>query len=136
MATKKFLFIGGTGTISASSVRLAVERGHDVTVLNRGREASRAIPSEVETLVADIRSPESVREALGSREFDAVAEFTAFTTEHVHTDIELFAGNTGQYVFISSASAYQTPPRTIPVTESTPLYNPFWQYSRDKIAGE
>ncbi|MCL2516126.1 MAG: SDR family oxidoreductase [Microbacteriaceae bacterium] len=136
MATKKFLFIGGTGTISASSVRLAVERGHEVTVLNRGREASRAIPSEVETLVADIRDPESVPSALGGREFDAVAEFTAFTTDHVRTDLELFAGRAGQYVFISSASAYQTPPSRIPVTESTPLVNPFWQYSRDKIACE
>ena len=136
MATKKFLFIGGTGTISASCVRLAVERGHEVTVLNRGRESSRALPSGVETVVADIRDPESVRTALGNREFDAVAEFLAFTPEHVSTDLELFAGRTGQYVFISSASAYQTPPARIPVTESTPLVNPFWKYSQDKIACE
>jgi nucleoside-diphosphate-sugar epimerase len=136
MATKTFLFIGGTGTISASSVRLAVERGHRVTVLNRGRESSRPLPAEVETLVADIRDPESVQSALGDREFDAVAEFLAFTPEQVAADLELFEGRTGQYVFISSASAYQTPPARIPVTESTPLVNPFWKYSQDKIACE
>jgi nucleoside-diphosphate-sugar epimerase len=136
MATKKLLFIGGTGTISASSVRLAVERGHEVTVLNRGRESSRPLPPEVETVVADIRNPSAVRDALGNREFDAVAEFLAFTPEHLQTDLSLFGGRTGQYVFISSASAYQTPPRRIPVTESTPLVNPFWKYSQDKIACE
>ncbi|AYG04360.1 SDR family oxidoreductase [Gryllotalpicola protaetiae] len=136
MATKTFLFIGGTGTISASSVRLAVERGHAVTVLNRGRESSRALPAGVETLTADIRDPASVRAALGNREFDAVAEFLAFTPDHVQTDLELFEGRAGQYVFISSASAYQTPPKTTPVTESTPLVNPFWKYSQDKIACE
>ncbi|MFC4245310.1 SDR family oxidoreductase [Gryllotalpicola reticulitermitis] len=136
MATKKFLFIGGTGTISASSVRLAVERGHEVTVLNRGHESKRPIPAEVKTVVADIRDPQSVRDALGDVEFDAVADFVAFTPEHVQTDIGLFAGRTGQYIFISSASAYQTPPTRIPVTESTPLVNPFWKYSQDKIACE
>jgi nucleoside-diphosphate-sugar epimerase len=130
------LFLGGSGIISAASVRLAVERGHHVTVLNRGRTGIRPLPDEVETLTADLRNPDSVSSALGKREFDAVAQFMAFTTDHVRPDLERFAGRTGQYVFISSASAYQKPPASVPVTESTPLKNPFWQYSRDKIAIE
>ncbi|HEY8319000.1 MAG TPA: NAD-dependent epimerase/dehydratase family protein [Amnibacterium sp.] len=134
--TSRILFIGGSGIISAASVRLAVELGHTVTVLNRGRTSIRPLPSGVEVLVADVRDQQSVDEALGDREFDAVAQFLAFTTDHVQPDIQRFAGRTGQYVFISSASAYQKPPASVPVTESTPLKNPFWQYSRDKIACE
>jgi nucleoside-diphosphate-sugar epimerase len=130
------LFIGGSGIISAASVRLAVERGHRVTVLNRGRTSIRPLPGGVEVLVADVRDPNAVDEALGSREFDAVAQFVAFTTDHVQPDVDRFVGRTGQYVFISTASAYQKPPLSVPVTESTPLRNPFWQYSRGKIACE
>ncbi len=134
------LVIGGTGVISSAVTRLAVERGLDVTVLNRGSASSRTgahpLPDGVEPVRADVRDPASVRAALGDREFDSVVDWVAFTPEHVRTDIGLFAGRTGQYVFISSASAYQTPPERLPVTESTPLRNPFWQYSRDKIAGE
>ena len=132
----QLLFLGGSGIISAASVRLAVERGHRVTVLNRGKTSIRPLPDEVETLTADLRDPASVDAALGKREFDAVAQFLAFTTDHVQPDVDRFAGRTGQYVFISSASAYQKPPASVPVTESTPLKNPFWQYSRDKIACE
>jgi len=104
-------------------------------VLNRG-SGRRALPEGVREVVADIRTPESVRDALGDAHFDVVAEFLAFTPEHIRTDLALFEGRCGQYVFISSASAYQTPPTHLPVTESTPLRNPFWQYSRDKIACE
>ena len=85
---------------------------------------------------ADIRDPSSVRDAVGDLEFDAVVDWVAFTPEHVRADIDLFRGRTGQYVFISSASAYQTPPARLPIVESTPLRNPYWQYSRDKIACE
>ena len=77
-----------------------------------------------------------MRDAAGGADFDVVAEFLAFTPQHVQQDLDLFEGRTGQYVFISSASAYEKPPRRVPVTESTPLRNPFWQYSRDKIACE
>ncbi len=134
--TSRILFIGGSGVISASSVRLAVDRGHRVTVLNRGRSSARALPADVETLVADATDPAAVAAAVGDREFDVVAQFRAFLPEHVGSDIETFADRTGQYVFISSASAYQKPPSRVPVTESTPLRNPFWRYSRDKIACE
>ncbi|MBU4466056.1 MAG: NAD-dependent epimerase/dehydratase family protein, partial [Actinobacteria bacterium] len=135
MSAQRILFIGGTGTISAASVARAVSLGHTVTVLNRGN-ARRPLPEGVESLTADIRDPESAGSALAGREFDVVAEFLAFTPEHVRADLELLEGRFGQYVFISSASAYQKPPRQLPVTESTPLRNPFWPYSRDKIACE
>ena len=130
------LFIGGSGIISHASVERAVRLGHRVTVLNRGRSGVRTLPGEVETLVADVHDEAAVDAALGDRQFDAVAQFFAFTPDHVARDIARFTGRTGQYMFISSASAYQTPPSRVPVTESTPLRNPFWEYSRNKIACE
>ncbi|MCD0446841.1 SDR family oxidoreductase [Glycomyces sp. A-F 0318] len=130
------LFIGGTGRISTSCVREAVRQGMDVTVLNRGRTGERALPPGVDTVTADVNDPQAVRDALGNATYDAVVNWVNFTPAQVKRDIDLFAGRTGQYLFISSASAYQTPPARLPVTESTPLKNPFWQYSRDKIACE
>lgn len=135
MTAQRVLFLGGTGTISASCVADAVAAGHDVTVLNRG-SGRRDLPDGVRELVGDVRDAESVRAAIGDADYDVVAEFLAFTTDHVSLDVELFEGRTGQYIFISSASAYEKPPRSVPITESTPLRNPFWQYSRDKIACE
>lgn len=87
-------------------------------------------------LRGDVRDPESARKVLGDLRFDVVVQWIGFLPAHVELDIELFRGRVGQYVFISSASAYQTPPSRLPVTESTPLHNPYWQYSRDKIACE
>lgn len=130
------LFIGGTGTISSACVDRAVETGFDVTVLNRGVSDSWPPRPDVTLIKADIRDPAAVREALGRRSFDVVADFVAFTPEHVRTDLALFAGQVGQYLFISSASAYQTPPLRLPIVESTPLRNPEWDYSRNKIACE
>ena len=112
-----------------------MEEGHEVTVLNRG-SSRRPLPDGVRELVADVRDAGAVREAVGGADYDVVAEFLAFVPEHVQQDLDLFEGRTGQYVFISSASAYEKPPRRLPITESTPLRNPFWQYSRDKIACE
>lgn len=136
MSAPRVLFIGGSGIISSASTRLAVERGLDLHVLNRGESTVRPLPDGVTTHRADVRRPETVREALGDLEFDAVVDWVAFTPQHVQTDIDLFTGRTGQYVFISSASAYQTPPSRLPVVESTPLRNPHWEYSRNKIACE
>jgi nucleoside-diphosphate-sugar epimerase len=130
------LFIGGSGVISSACSRLAVERGIELLVLNRGSSEGRPLPAQATVLRADIRDPASVRHALGNREFDAVVDWVAYTPGHVRADLDLFRGRTGQYVFISSASAYQTPPARLPVLESTPLRNPFWAYSRDKIACE
>ncbi|MGH3201369.1 MAG: SDR family oxidoreductase [Streptosporangiaceae bacterium] len=136
MAKLRVLFIGGTGVISSACSRVAVEHGIDLLVLNRGRSTDRPLPPGVTTLQADVREPRSVRQEIKDLRFDAVVDWVAFTPDQVRTDIELFGGRTGQYVFISSASAYQTPPARMPVTESTPLSNPFWRYSRDKIACE
>ncbi len=131
----RVLFIGGTGTISAACVRAAITAGHDVSVLNRG-SARRSLPAGVHEIVADIRDEEATRSALDGASFDVVADFLSFTPAHVATALRLVEGRCAQYIFISSASAYDKPPRRLPVTESTPLRNPFWQYSRDKIACE
>ena len=135
MSALRVLFIGGTGVISSASTELAVAHGIELSVLNRGT-GRRPLPEGVESVVADIRDPASVRQALGDRQFDAVVDWVAFTPEHVRTALERFAGRTGQYVLISSASAYQTPALRLPIRESTPLRNPYWEYSRNKIACE
>jgi nucleoside-diphosphate-sugar epimerase len=132
----RVLFLGGSGIISSACAQLATDRGIDLSVLNRGQTRHRPLPAPATVLHADVRDPASVREALGGREFDVVVDWVAFTPDHVRADIGLFGGRVGQYVFISSASAYQTPPARQPVVESTPLRNPYWQYSRDKIACE
>lgn len=136
MSAPKVLFVGGTGVISSACSALAVERGLDLYLLNRATTSTRPVPEGATVLVGDVRDPDSARAALGDLEFDAVVDWVAFTPEHVRADLDLFRGRTGQYVFVSSASAYQTPPSRLPVTESTPLANPYWQYSRDKIACE
>ena len=136
MAELRVLFIGGSGVISSACSRVAVESGIELFVLNRGRGTDRPLPPGVTMLRADIREPGSVRDEIKDLEFDSVVDWVAFTSGQVQADIDLFAERTGQYVFISSASVYQTPPARMPVTESTPLRNPFWQYSRDKIACE
>jgi nucleoside-diphosphate-sugar epimerase len=136
MTGLRVLFIGGSGVISSACAELAVEQGIELTVLNRGQTRDRPLPAAARVRNADVRNPAQVREVLGDASFDAVVDWVAYTPEHVEADIELFRGRVGQYVFISSASAYQTPPSRMPVTESTPLRNPFWQYSRDKIACE
>ena len=135
MTALRPLFLGGTGTISYACVRAALAAGHDVTVLNRGR-SDRLLPDGVRTVVGDVRDAASMRAAVGDGRFDVVLDFLSFVPAHVETVLSVFEGDVGQYIFISSASAYQKPPRSLPVTESTPLRNPFWQYSRDKIACE
>jgi nucleoside-diphosphate-sugar epimerase len=132
MSALRILIVGGTGIISGAVVAEAVARGHEVHTLSRsgaGAEGVRAHP-------ADVRDADSVARALEGLHFDVVAQFVAFEEAHVRADIAMFAGRTSQYIFISSASAYQTPPRRLPVTESTPLRNPHWEYSRKKIACE
>jgi len=131
----KVLFIGGTGIISSACAPLAIERGMQVYLLNRG-QSFRPTPAGAQVLHGDIRDPESVREAIKGHNFDVVVDWIAFTPEHIQTDIDLFKSRTKQYIFISSASAYQKPISLLPITESTPLHNPFWEYSRNKIACE
>jgi nucleoside-diphosphate-sugar epimerase len=131
----KVLFIGGTGIISSACSELALKQGIDLYLLNRGR-SSRPTPEGAKVIQADIRQPDSVTTALGDLTFDSVVEWVAYTPDQVQNDLELFRQRTRQYIFISSASAYQTPPAFLPVQESTPLDNPFWGYSRDKAACE
>ena len=131
----KVLFIGGTGIISSACSQMALERGIDLYLLNRG-QSFRPIPKGAHHLQADIRDRESVKAAIGKMNFDSVVEWLAYTPDQIESDLEVFRGCTGQYVFISSASAYQKPPQKLPITEETPLENPFWEYSRNKIACE
>ncbi len=129
------LFIGGTGNISTACTHEALRRGMRVFHLNRGNHPEREVPGVVH-LKADIRDAESVRHALGDHTFDSVVEFLAFRPEHVRADMELFRCRTRQYVLISTCSAYRKPSPTPVITEETPLENPFWEYSRLKIACE
>jgi nucleoside-diphosphate-sugar epimerase len=131
----KVLFIGGTGVISSACTQLALERGIELYLLNRG-QSTRPAPEHARLLQGDIRQPDQAARIIASHTFDAVVDWVAFTPQHIETDLDLLRGKTGQFIFISSASAYQTPPASLPVTESTPLDNPFWEYSRDKIACE
>jgi nucleoside-diphosphate-sugar epimerase len=129
------LFIGGTGLISSAVSRLATEKGIELYLLNRGRKGE-FFPQGAHQIEADIGDREALRKALRGLRFDVVADWIAFTPDQAAGDLELFSGSVGQYLFISSASAYQKPGTHYLVTESTPLANPFWQYSRDKIACE
>lgn len=128
----RVLFIGGTGIISSACSPLALESGIELYLLNRG-QSPRGVPAGAKVLHGTIRDRASVEAAIGDLQFDAVVDWIAFGEEHIEQDIEIFRGRTGQFVFISSASAYQTPPSSLPVTESTLLDNPFWEYSRNKI---
>lgn len=129
----RVLFLGGTGIISTACVELALARGHEVHVLNRGR---RPAPAGARSHAADLADEAAVRRALGEIAWDAVVDFVAFVPADVERDLRLFRGRTGQLVLISSASAYQRPVTHYLVTESTPLANPYWEYSRNKIACE
>ncbi len=131
----KVLFIGGTGVLSSACSELAVSRGMDLYHLNRGLSANIRNVQGVKTIIADIRNVKETANALENYEFDVVVDFIAYEPEHILNDITLFSGKTSQYIFISSASAYEVP-KVLPVTEETLLDNPYWEYSRKKIACE
>lgn len=130
----KVLFIGGTGNISVSVSRLAVVRGFDLYLLNRGQHGVSI--EGATTITADITQPEQVQAALADHQFDVVVNWIAFKEPDIERDLALFSGRCRQYIFISSASVYQKPMTFPIITESTPLANPHWQYSRDKIRCE
>ena len=130
----KVLFIGGTGFISTSVSRLALAKGLDLYLLNRGLQKPDL--SGAQSLTADIHQPEQVRAALRDLKFDVVVDWIAYTPEDIERDLAIFRGRTRQFIFISSASAYQKPPGHHVIRESTPLHNPYWEYSRNKIACE
>ncbi|HEY6726019.1 MAG TPA: SDR family oxidoreductase [Polyangiaceae bacterium] len=131
----RILFIGGTGIISSACSKLALELGHEVYLLCRGG-SPRTAPEGARVLTGDVRDRASAEHALADLKFDAVADFIAFEPAHIETALGLFQGRARQYVFISSASAYKKPVDHWPITEATPLHNPHWQYSRNKIACE
>jgi len=130
----KVLFIGGTGNISTPVSRFAIEKGIDLYLLNRGER--NVMIQNAALIKADINKPDEVASIIGDQHWDVVVNWIAFTPEDIRRDYELFKDKTDQYVFISSASAYQKPLTHPVITESTPLKNPYWQYSRDKIACE
>ena len=131
----KALLIGGTGTISTEISKRLVKLGWELTLLNRGNTGA-FVPEGARVLKVDINDETAVNQLLGDEQFDVVADFIIFTPEQAQRDIRLFKGRTAQYIFISSASAYQKPLSSPHITESTPLFNPFWGYSRNKIAIE
>ncbi len=131
----KILIIGGTGTISSAVTRQLAESGHDLWLLNRGTRKDE-VPANVNQVIADINDEPSVLGGLPDGMFDAVCEFIGFVPGQVERDVRLFRSRTRQYVYISSASAYNKPAPSPYITEDTALANPYWQYSRDKIACE
>jgi len=132
----KTLFIGGTGLISSACSELALQRGMELFILNRGQSKKYPIPPGAQWLSADASDAAHVAQVLRGHEFDVVVDWVAYTPEDIERDLTLFAGKAGQFVFISSASAYQKPPGHYLITEETPLANPYWEYSRQKIACE
>lgn len=131
----RILIIGGTGTISSAITRQLAASGQDLWLLNRGTR-QHEVPAGVKQIVADISNEEEVKRLLGDMQFDAVCEFIGFVPEQVERDIRLFKGRTRQYVYISSASAYNKPASNHVINEGTTLANPYWEYSRNKIACE
>lgn len=131
----KALFIGGTGTISTAISRKLLEEGHELWLINRGSRND-VLPEGAHIIVADINDEAGVAQKLEGEQFDVVADFIAFRPEQLERDYRLFRGRTRQFIYISSASAYQKPSSDYRINEGTPLSNPYWEYSRNKIAGE
>ena len=129
------LLIGGTGTISMAITKLLIEKKWEVYLLNRGSRTSE-LPEDVKLISADINDEDDVKAKIADMTFDVVGEFIGFVPSQIERDIRLFKGKTRQYIYISSASAYNKPVRDYRITEGTTMANPYWQYSRDKIACE
>lgn len=133
----RILFMGGTGIISSACSDLAIARGHELFLLNRSVSKKIPVPEGAVLLQGDVHADESnLATLLADRRFDVVVDFVAFSENDIERDLHLFRGKTGQFVFISSASAYQKPVKNYIITEETPLENPYWDYSRNKIACE
>jgi nucleoside-diphosphate-sugar epimerase len=131
----KILFIGGTGTISTAISKLLITQGHDLYLLNRGKRND-VLPEGAHSLIADVNDEKAIATKIENLDFDCVVDFIAFVPEHLQRDYRLFKDKTKQFIFISSASVYQKPLSDYRVSEATPSANPYWQYSRNKIACE
>src|ERR1041385_1343403 len=133
----KLLFIGGTGIISSACSELAIAHGYELFLVNRSLSTEVPVPEGATVFQADIYQDEArLAKLLDGQRFDAVVDYLAFTVDDIERDVRLFRGKTNQFVFISSASAYQKPVKNYIITERTPLENPYWDYSRNKIACE
>ena len=131
----KVLFIGGSGIISTACTQLAAQEGMELTLVNR-RQHKVSLPAGVKSVTVDVHDVDAAQKVLGNTSYDVVVDWVAYTPEDIERDLQLFRGRTQQFVFISSASAYQKPGTHYLITESTPLANPYWDYSRNKIACE
>lgn len=131
----KVLFIGGSGIISTACTQLAAQRGIEITLVNRGRHKVQ-FPTGVKSLTIDVHDVSAAQRILQDTSYDVVVDWVAYTPDDIERDLQLFRGRTRQFIFISSASAYQKPGTDYFITESTPLANPHWDYSRNKIACE
>jgi nucleoside-diphosphate-sugar epimerase len=133
----KILFIGGTGLISSACSDLVLERGYELFILNRSQTKNHPLPEGAQFIKSDVHGNQAdLIDLLHKHEFDSIVDWIAYTPEDIERDIAVFRDRTRQFVFISSASAYEKPPKNYLITEETPLSNPFWDYSRDKIACE
>lgn len=131
----KILFIGGTGTISMAITKLLLQRGHEVFLLNRGSRTGE-LPSFVNLIQADINNEDGVKSKIDGMKFDCVCDFIGFVPSQIERDYRIFNGKTKQFMYISSASAYHKPVKSYIINEGTSLANPYWEYSRNKIACE
>ena len=131
----KVLLIGGTGTISSAISAKLLKEGHELWLINRGNRNG-ALPAGAKVIQADVNDEAYVAEQIRDQKYDVVADFIAFVPEQLERDYRLFRDKTKQFIYISSASAYQKPLSDYRIDEGTPLANPYWQYSRNKIAGE
>lgn len=131
----KILLIGGTGTISTAISQRLADFNHELYLLNRGN-LNETLPSHIQFIKADINNEKEAEEKLSGMEFDAVCDFIGFGKPQLERDYRLFNGKTRQFVYISSASAYNKPPRDYVINEGTSLANPYWEYSRNKIECE
>lgn len=131
----KALFIGGTGTISSAISQKLLREGHELWLINRGNHNSQ-LPPGANLIIADINDEDYAAKQLEGQKFDVVADFIAFSPKHLERDYRLFSDKTRQFIYISTASAYQKPLANYRIDESTPLINPYWAYSQNKIAGE
>lgn len=131
----KVLFIGGTGTISSAISKQLAETGHELYLINRGNR-NNELPSNINFITADINNEDDVAKKIYGMNFDVVCDFIGFVPSQLERDFRLFHGKTKQFMYISSASAYNKPVRDYVITEGTTLANPYWEYSRDKIACE
>src|SRR3954453_3305398 len=127
------LFLGGTGNISTESAALLRERGHEISILGRGRSA---VPTGYHPVVADRKDPAAMRRALQNVQLDVVINFIGYDLADVQLDAELFTGKVRQYIFISSTTVYAKPPARLPITEEAPMGNRWWDYAQKKLACE